>query len=356
MLLKKITTILFLLCWFCNPAKAQKFKSENLFYITNSKDGIQSFRKHADQISIIVPATYHLDEYGVLSGKVNPQIIEVAKKHDVKIMPLFSSFDQAGIHRLLNDSAAVNRAIKMMNYLAEKNDYYGWQFDLENIHIKDGTAYTQFFKKTAEALHKNDFKISMAVVKSDQPAPPPGGNSYNRFLYENWRGAFQIKELVKASDFISFMTYDQHTAATPPGPVAGIPWMKKIAEYLKRLNIPMDKISLGIPSYSDYWFPACSEEKGGHSTRDEISYEKVQDLLQLHQADLEWSAKQGVHYTHWAMPNGVFNWLFVEDKRSFGQKLALVPQYGFRGFSVWLMGYEDPGIWNVLRKRAETKH
>jgi len=353
---RKVAIFLFLICLIWNPAYAQKFQSENLFYITNNKDGIKSFRKHADQITIIVPAAYHLDKYGVLSGEVNPEIIKIARKNHVKVMPLFSSFDQDGIHQMLNDSAAVQRAIYMMNYLAQKNNYEGWQFDLENIHLKDGAAYTEFFKKSAQALHKNDLKISMAVVKSDRPVPAPGNNSYNRFLYENWRGAFQIKKLVKISDFISFMTYDQHTALTPPGPVAGIPWMKKMANYLKSLGVSMDKISLGIPSYSDYWYPSWSAEKGAHSTRDEITYEHAQNLLDQHQAKTEWLTKQGVHYAHWSMPNGVFNWLFMEDAQSFAKKLQLVPKYNFRGFSVWVIGYEDPGIWKVLNKDVKTEH
>lgn len=357
--MKSKFTVIFLallICSFGSLAHAQKFNSENLFYITNSKDGIKSFREHADQISIIVPAAYHMDEHGVLSGEVNPQIMEIAHDHNVKVMPLFGSFDQDGIHKLLNDSIAVQRAIRMMNYLAKKNDFYGWQFDLENIHVRDGSAYTEFFRKTANALHKNGFKISMAVVKSDYPVPAPGNTPYNRYVYENWRGAFEIEKLVNIGDFISFMTYDEHTAETPPGPVAGIPWMKKMSEYLQSLDVPMDKISLGIPSYSDYWFPTWNEKKGGHSTRSEISYEHVRDLLKRYNADTQWMADQSVNYARWTTPNGVFNWLFIEDARSFGEKLKLVPKYGYRGFSVWVMGTEDPSIWNVLHKNVNTEH
>jgi spore germination protein YaaH len=209
MVRKFIPFLLFIGCiW--QPAHAQKFQSENLFYITNSENGIESFGKHADQISIIVPASYHIDKYGVISGDTNPQIMKIAHENKVKVMPIIASFDQEGIHHFLDDSAAVQRAIKMMLYLAQKNHYYGWQFDLENVSFLDATAYTSFYRKAAKKLHQNGLKISMAVVKVYYPVPAPGNNPYNRWTYENWKGAFQIKKLAKIGDFLSFMTYDEH--------------------------------------------------------------------------------------------------------------------------------------------------
>jgi spore germination protein YaaH len=358
MMKKIVFLLLFSIGWLLAPihANAQKFQSENLFYILNSQSGITSFQKHAGQISMIVPDVYHIDEHGVLSGSVDPRIMDIAHKHQVKVMPIIASFDQKGIHHFLHNEEAVNRAIKMMLYIAQKYQYYGWQFDLENVNFLDADAYTAFYRKAAKKLHENGLKISMAVVKSYSPVPVPGNSAYNRWTYENWKGAFQIKKLAKIGDFLSFMTYDEHTALTPPGPVAGIPWMKKMADYLKSLKIPLDKISFGIPTYSDHWYPAWNEDKGAHSTRDEISYGQAQHLLKKHNAKLHWLNKQGVYFTHWTMPNGVFNWLFMEDARSFKKKLQLVPKYGFRGISVWVLGTEDPGIWKVLKKNTSPVH
>jgi spore germination protein YaaH len=355
-MIRKLTPLLLLICCFWQPAHAQKFSSENLFYITNSQNGIESFRAHADQVSIIVPATYHIDQYGVITGGINPKIIKIAHKNRIKVMPIIASFDQDGVHHFLSDSTAVHRAIKMMTYLAQKNHYYGWQLDLENVNFLDASAYTKFYRKAANQLHQNGFKISMAVVKAYSPVPLPGNSAYNRWTYENWKGAFQIKKLMQIGDFISFMTYDEHTALTPPGPVAGLPWMNRMAQYLKSLNVPMDKISFGIPTYSDHWYPTWDKSKGAHSSRSEISYADAQRLLKRHKAKLRWMPEQGVHYAHWMMPNGVFNWLFMEDAHSFKEKLKFVPEYGFRGMSVWVLGTEDPAIWKVLKNNVKAGH
>ncbi len=45
---------------------------------------------------------------------------------------------------------------------------------------------------------------------------------------------------------------------------------------------------------------------------------------------------------------GTFEWLFLEDARSFRAKIDLVREYGLRGFSAWVLGREDPEIWPIL--------
>jgi spore germination protein YaaH len=330
--------------------------SENLFYLTNSLSSYNSFKAHAGEISIVVPAAYHIDRYGTITGGVDPRVLKTARKHHVMVMPIIADFDQQAIHRFLNNSQARARAIKIMLYDASENHFYGWQLDLENVHMTDGPAYTAFFRQAAKAMHKHGLKMTMAVVKADRPVPDPGSPAYNRFLYENWRGAFDFKKLAQIGDFISFMSYDEHTSLTPPGPVAGIPWMKNMADYLMQLDIDPRKISFGIPTYSDHWYPTYSTEKGAHSARDEISYRQVKNLLDRYQVTPRWMADQGVDYARWAGANGVFNWLFIENARSFKRKLQLVRKYHFRGFSAWVLGDEDPAIWRVLQRQTQPVH
>ena len=86
------------------------------------------------------------------------------------------------------------------------------------------------------------------VHQTDDLAGPTG---YHRFLADSWR-TFDLAALGKVADFLSVMSYDQHTRRTPPGPVAGIPWVRSVTEYFLRF-MPPEKLSLGIPLYGDYW-------------------------------------------------------------------------------------------------------
>lgn len=344
-------TILFFIS--AEKTNAQAYQSENLFYMVGSAAGYESFVKHADEISIICPDVYQIDSAGVITGEVDRRVLELSEKKGIKVMPLFASFDQKGIHSLLTSDAARKEAIRLMLFYAHQFHFYGWQFDIEGIYFGDRDAYTSFFKQTADSLHKYGFTISSAVVKSEQPAPESSNPAYQRFLYKNWRGAFDIPAIAAASDFISIMTYDQHTAFTPPGPVAGIPWMKRIVAYLLNSGIPAEKISLGIPVYSDFWFPTDGGNTGPRSTRNEISYPAAKDLLDRYQVSTEWMADQQVSYTHWEA-GGIFNWLFIEDAKSFLPKFKLAANNHLHGISVWVLGSEDPEIWKVLKKEAVT--
>jgi spore germination protein YaaH len=46
--------------------------------------------------------------------------------------------------------------------------------------------------------------------------------------------------------------------------------------------------------------------------------------------------------------HGVFELAWLEDARAFKAKLALVRQYRLRGYSVWLLGLEDPATWAII--------
>ncbi|MCL4538742.1 MAG: glycosyl hydrolase family 18 protein [Bacteroidetes bacterium] len=337
-----------------SPARAQEYTSQNLFYLVGSPQSYESFVKNADQISIVCPAAYSVDRYGVVSGFIDPRVLKIAGEKGIKVMPLVALGDQSSIHDLLTSSAARAEAIRLMLFYAHQFSFYGWQLDLENILFTDRGNYTDFYRQAADSLHKHDLKISMAVVKSDQPAPEEGNPGFQRYRYETSRGAFDIPAIAKAGDFISVMAYDQHTSLTPPGPVAGLPWVKGIINYLLKSGVPADKISLGVPTYSDYWYPAWNEQEGARSTRAELSFHDAQNLLDEFGAKERWMKSQEVNYAYWE-EGGIFNWLFMEDARSFAPKVELVKKYHLLGMSVWLLGLEDPATWGVLRNEVKTE-
>jgi spore germination protein YaaH len=47
--------------------------------------------------------------------------------------------------------------------------------------------------------------------------------------------------------------------------------------------------------------------------------------------------------------SGTFEYIFLEDARTFGAKLELMNRHKLRGFSVWVLGPEDPKIWDLLK-------
>lgn len=330
-----------------NSLFGQSFQGERLFYLVNAMESKQSFFQHADEISILCPDVYQIDSLGVIYGEMDLRILAVAQQKHIRVMPLFASFDQHAIHELLNRPASRQEAIRMMLQYAAQFHYAGWQFDLENVSVTDREAYTSFYKQAADSLHAHGLWISCAVVKAEQSTPMNAHPSYERYVYENWSGAFDLPAIAAVSDFVSIMTYDQHTALTPPGPVAGYPWMERIIQYVLSLGIPAEKFSLGVPLYSDYWYPVGDPLHGARSTRDEINYATAQDLIHRFQLHPQWLNDQKETMAYWEN-GGVFDWLFIEDARAFAARWQLAAKYHLRGISAWVLGAEDPAIWSYL--------
>lgn len=328
--------------------------SENLFYLTDSEDSYESFEQNVDQISIVGPQVYKVNATGVVWGQVDRRVLDLARQKGVKVMPLIVNpgFDQPMFHELLQDVGARRRTINQMVQLAKEHGYYGWQFDFENIHVSDRDLLTAFYREAAEALHQEGFKISIAAVP--RMSEDPGPTEYHRWIFEYWRGAYDLKVLGEVGDFISLMTYDQHTRRTPPGPIAGLPWVEEAVQYALGSGVPAERISLGLPLYSNYWYANYNERMGGHSWGQPLPYARAKGFLDRFQVSPEWLEKDGCFYAFWENA-GLFEYLYLEEKRSFEAKLEMLSKYSLKGISVWRLGQEDPQIWEVLKKGVRTQ-
>ena len=177
-------------------------------------------------------------------------------------------------------------------------------------------------------------------------------SDYKKDVFENWSGVFDYQQLAKVSDFITLMTYDQHTARTPPGPVAGSAWILTFVKHAVK-QLPRHKIFLGIPTYSDYWHTGSG--KNAHKTQvSHLSHTVVQDVIQTFHFKMQWHKQDHVHYGVQSI-DGLNNHLYVEDADSFASKLAIAERYHLGGVAVWRLGFEDPRIWQVLKEHLGDK-
>jgi spore germination protein YaaH len=340
------SVLLFAAMFAAADARAQG--GERLFYYVDREDSYRSLVAHVDQITVLGPQVYTVDSLGLVYGSLDRRVIELAKARGVKVMPLVvnEGFNQPALRRLLADTAARARAIASLVELCRRHGYWGIQFDIENLNIQDRERFTAWFNDAARALHAGGFTISAAIVhQSDELAGPTG---YHRFLADSWR-TFDLAALGRAADFLSVMSYDQHTRRTPPGPVAGLPWVRSVVEYFLRF-VPAEKLSLGIPLYGDYW--SARPDPGPdrvRTTANSVSWFWGSGLAERNGATIKWDDVQQVPYASFEV-GGTFEWVFLENARSFSAKLALMREKKLRGFSAWVLGPEDVEIWGVLRK------
>jgi spore germination protein YaaH len=325
---------------------------ESLWYL-RGEESIQAFLAHADQISIVAPQVFVMDSTGTIRGSVDPRVVATARARGVKLIPLVMNpgFDQPSIHRVLNDPAARTTALHSLAELCRANRFAGLQLDFENFHVSDRDAFTAFARAAVDSVHRAGCSLSAAVVPrtGDQPGP----SSYDRWMYDNWRGGFDYKALADTLDFISYMTYAQHAGGSSPGPVAGYPWMLACLDYVLAQGVPPGKISLGLAGYSDWWYPAYDEKSGARLRGSDVPFTRGRELLAGAGVTASWDSVQLAPYAMWEA-NGVFQHLWLEDARAFMAKRQLAVQRGLRGYSVWLLGSEDPAVWAALRDAAPS--
>ena len=326
---------------------------ERLFYYTDSEASYQSFVAHVDRIDILAPSAYNVDEDGIVYGDVDSRVLALARQHGVRVMPLVVNrgFDQAKLHALLTSEAARSRIRSSLVELCRRHDYAGIQVDFENLSIDDRDVFTNFYRELAAALHAEARQLSVAVVH--RPDELAGTTAYQEWLMDSWRGGYDLRALADAGDFVTVMTYSQHTRRTPPGPSASLPWVEEnITHFLRYM--PAEKLSLGIPTGAMHWYTSYEERitpELARSYSQSISYEWAMGLLERNHASLQWSDTYQVGYGFYPV-SGTFEWIFLENARSFRAKLALVERRQLRGFSVWVLGPEDPAMWEALPPRS----
>jgi spore germination protein YaaH len=327
------------------PARAPSRVGERLFYYVDAAASWESFRAHADRIDVVAPQSYVVDSLGIVFGRVDPALLALARARGVRVMPLLvnEGFQQPALRRLLGDTAAQARAVASMVALARRDGYWGWQFDVEGVPLADRDRFTAFYARAAAALRRAGFAISVAVVPRSSDDEVATG--YGRFLHDSWRGAYDLAALARIGDFVSLMTYDQHTRRTAPGPVAGLPWVREQLAFALR-SVPPERLSLGVPLYGRHWFTGEAPPPDRAAVRHQaVTWAWGRHLAERSGGVLAYDAAEGTTWGHFAV-GGQWEWVFLEDVRAFGAKAALVGRHRLRGVSAWVLGQEDARIWD----------
>ena len=329
-------------------------------YLVNRPDSIASFREHAEKVSIIAPQTFSMDAQGFIGGEVPAEVLEIAAAKHVAVMPLVTQrgFNQPLMHTVLDEPASRARAIRYLIYFALRDGYLGFQFDYENIHYTYRDKFTVFFREAAREFHKHGLQLSAAVVgrlNDNRNSESPGG-------YDNWSGVYDYREMGKYADFISVMAYTEHGANADPGPVAGYPWVKTIAEYTAS-TMPARKISLGVPFYGMRWEATDAAATVAQTPRPAEADPGIGPVKQrkwkgkstawgevtseFGAAPAVWDeTEQSPHYA--SARDGRKVELWFENAQSLQAKMELAHDMGMPGISAWVIGREDPAFWTAL--------
>lgn len=322
---------------FAQPAEQDFVK---LFYYRDGKKAWESFQKNIKSIDVIAPQAYGVNTEGELTGGLDEDFVNLARANQVKIMPLVtnSNFSETILDKLLADTAIQDKVIKAMVDEGIKQNYWGWQFDFEQMKSDHRDQYSAFVRRAYPEFQKNNLVFSVAVIAQTSLNP----DDYPNNLWQKVIGVYDYQALGASSDFLSIMSYDQPTSG---GPVAGLDWVKKVVLFAIS-QVPASKLSLGIPFYFWKW-----DDTTGKLV-DIGTFGRIAELLQYPKqiikkgrdpiCQVPWVTyiQQKKSYTAW-----------YEDSKSFSVKTDLARLYKMHGFSAWALGQEDPAVHSVITAR-----
>jgi spore germination protein YaaH len=325
-----------------------------LFYMTDNPDSIRSFFAPTAKIDLLVPTWYNVDENGLVTGAPNPAVLDAAHGEGLPVMPIVALFGKKKFHDLAASVEAQDRLNDAMVREAKLHGYSGFQFDFENLNYLDRDGLTAVVARSADAMHKAGLQLTIATVPNAPGYPGKGG--FAKWIYTDWRGAYDLAALVKSVDLICLMTYDQQTRWTMPGPVAGWQWTLDNLDYALKV-VPKEKLSLGIPLYGYHWFtgePTTDKVTGEEHPNLSADYISTPDALQLANAfggKLDWDAGDHNAFFYFYRDQ-MREWIFYTDLHTFRDRYQLAADRGLEGFCSWVLGSEDPEIWNFLPDRG----
>ncbi len=329
-----------------------------LFYMTNDPKSIRDFFAHSSQIDLLVPTWYQVDENGLVTGEPEPAVLAQAQSEKLPVTPIVVLFNKKNFHLLATNAKAQAEMNAALIRECRLHGYAGMQFDFENIEWTDRDALTGLVVNSAAELHRAGFQLSIATVPNAPGYPSAGG--FAKWIYTDWRGAYDLAAIGKVVDLVCLMTYDQNTRWTTPGPVAGWQWTVDNMKYALQ-TVPKEKLSLGIPLYGYHWYtgapivtpPVHEGEAPVEKPNPTADYISAPDALLLAHdwnGKIQWDDEDHSAWFYFYRDQ-MREWIFFTDLRTFRERYELTEQNGLEGFCSWVLGEEDPAIWTVLPKR-----
>lgn len=306
------------------------------YYARNGSADRQAYKSLVEQgtgvVTMVAEVGFAVDWNGRVVGRPDTDLLAHADRAGIPVVAvvqndLGAGFDRNLVHHVLTSPGVASRAVAGLVDLALAHGYAGINLDFENVPPRDREAMTAFAARLAQALHSRGliFTVAVPAKTADDPA-------------DGWSGAFDYGALGRVADYVVVMTYDQHWAGGPPGPVAALSWAADAAAYAAR-EIPAERLLLGTAAYGYTW------PSGGRGRA--FTARQALTLAAGHGAVVRWDDAHQVPYFHYRS-GGVDHVAYFENAHSLRGKLRVARSLGLAGVALWRLGYEETALWPLL--------
>jgi cellulose synthase/poly-beta-1,6-N-acetylglucosamine synthase-like glycosyltransferase/spore germination protein YaaH/peptidoglycan/xylan/chitin deacetylase (PgdA/CDA1 family) len=310
------------------------------FYVSWDESSRASLAKHIDQLDVVSPQWVALsNSLGPVTVTSDPQAeaIIAGAKVAPSVLPMVHNAHDGLSDGPLADNLLINPAARtalvtnLVN-VAKSHDYGGYVFDLENLSPAAIAQYPALLAQARAALKPLGREVWVAV-----PFANPD---------------YDLKAFQAVSDTVVLMAYDEHYGGTggQPGPPASEDWFEKTLEKdMDQLNAAHTVVALG-----DYGYDWKLDAKGHAVSGDtEVFNDATQTASDSDaQVSLDDDALNPTYA--YVADDGSKHVVWFLDAATLFNEIKVGDEYRPRGYALWRMGAEDPGVWRFMRQPYGT--
>lgn len=288
-------------------------------------------------LTYMAPFSYQVKEDGTLTAPADTLALEAAVNNNTAPLMVLTNFREGNfdaqlVHAILISEDLQDTLIENILEVLEDKEYYGLNIDFERIPSEDRELYNDFLRRVVDELRPYGYPVSTAL------APKPYDIKEGA-----WHGAHDYQAHGEILDFVIVMTYEYGWAGGPPRAVAPINEIRKVLDYATSV-MPAEKIMMGMPLYGYDWTLPYDPDRDWAIS---ISPQEALQVAAQYGATIQYdNVAQAPYFNYWY--GGEEHVVWFEDARSVRSKLFLVDEYGLKGVSYWVLGFDFPQNWSVL--------
>ncbi len=294
-----------------------------------------SLYSNRDLISEVSPLWYYVREDGSLKEEIDHEALKSARDSGVNVIPLVA-FPSNRSSIVLTEAGSREAAIANIARAVNENSYDGINMDFELVktpgrnYQAEREGLTRFTEGLRGKMAASGQRLDICVLP---PVQPP----------VNLAEIYDLAALSRLADRLVLMTYDYRYDGTKAGPVAPLPWVEANIRATLLLEVPAEKISLGIASYGYDWL-------SGGTRANVVTAREVMQKTGQGGYTAGWDDPSQTPFVKYRDSQGREREIWFENNAAAGHKMELINRYRLAGFSVWRLGYEDAQFWQTVRE------
>ena len=299
------------------------------FVLTDDQTSLEDFQRRSGQLDAVFPTGLRVETAdGNLRAHPDARVIRTLSNGRNLVLPVVSNTSANGdwlpdrLATLLGSPEAGERLIRNLKAAVTDLHADGINLDFEQLSGKETDDFNDWVKRLCDAFHADNLLVTVDLPMNDE--------------------AYDPEFLGGVTDAVVAMAYDEHYAAGHPGSIAGQPWFTDALDDLSQ-RVPAGKLIVALGGYGYDWNVTAG------TPPEAIGFEEAMFLASDEEADVEADGDDlNSHFEYTDEDTRQKHEVWFLDAISAWNQTQLARSHGIRGFSLWRMGLEDPGIWDFL--------